>query len=221
MPEPIGRTGSTAARRSLRRPLRIGIDFDNTLISYDNVFLAAAVERKLLSDGFRGNKQAVRDAIRLMPGGEMNWQRLQGYVYGKGIGGAVMFDGVDAFLRGCRAAGHDVFIVSHKTEFGHEDRDRVNLREAALSWMAAHGFFALDVYAISRENVFFESSRAEKLKRIASLRCAYFIDDLEEVLTDPDFPPGVNRVLFSALGSSLHFSSCASWQRIAETVIDG
>jgi len=143
-----------------RMPMRIGIDFDNTLIGYDDVFLAAARARDLLSARFTGNKQAVRDAIRLLPDGELAWQRLQGYVYGKGIGGAVMFEGVDGFLRQCRAAGHGVFIVSHKTEHGHYDPSRVNLREAALGWMEAQGFFAPDIYAIQRENVFFESSRA-------------------------------------------------------------
>jgi hypothetical protein len=200
--------------------MRIGIDFDNTLIGYDDVFLAAARERGLLSFGFAGNKQAVRDAIRLLPDGELAWQHLQGYVYGTGNSGAVMFEGVDGFLRRCRAAGHGVFIVSHKTEYGHHDPSRVNLREAALGWMEAQGFFAPDIYAIPRENIFFEASRAEKLKRIAALKCAWFIDDLEEVLTDPDFPPGVTRMLFGASGSLPNLATCSSWRRIAEIVFD-
>jgi hypothetical protein len=201
--------------------MRIGIDFDNTLIGYDDVFLAAARERNLVSCEFVGNKQAVRDAIRLLPDGELAWQQLQGHVYGKGIGKAVMLEGADAFLRRCRAAGHGVFVVSHKTEYGHYDPDRVNLRAAAADWMEARGFFAPDKYAIPRRNVFFENSRAEKLRRIAALECAYFIDDLEEVLNDPDFPSGVKRVLFAGAGSSPSFAICPSWQRIAEVVLDG
>jgi hypothetical protein len=200
--------------------MRIGIDFDNTLIGYDEVFRAAARERGLLDSGFAGNKQALRDAIRLLPDGELTWQRLQGQVYGKEIGAAAMCEGADAFLRRCRAAGHVVFVVSHKTEFGHHDPDRVNLRKAALGWMEARGFFAPDMYAIPRENVFFESSRPEKLERIAALRCTCFIDDLEEVLIDPGFPPGVKRVLFGARDASPHFTACPSWQRIAEAVFD-
>jgi hypothetical protein len=200
--------------------MRIGIDFDNTLIDYDSVFLAAARKRDLLSSEFAGSKQAVRDAIRLLPDGELAWQQLQGYVYGKGIGGAVMYEGVDGFLRRCRTAGHGVFVVSHKTEYGHHDADRINLREAALGWMEARGFFAPDRYAIPQENVFFETSRPQKLRRIAALKCTYFIDDLEEVLTDPDFPPGVNRVLFGVTGSSPSLAICSTWQRIAEVVFD-
>jgi hypothetical protein len=201
--------------------MRIGIDFDNTLIGYDDVFLAAARERGLLGAAFAGNKQAVRDAIRLLPSGEQSWQQLQGYVYGKGIADAVLLEGVDTFLRRCRAAGHEVFVVSHKTQFGHHDPERVDLRAAALDWMEARGFFAPDGFAIPRENVFFELTRADKLARIAALECAYFIDDLAEVLTDPDFPPGVYRVLFGERGSSPGLVACATWQRIAQAVLDG
>jgi hypothetical protein len=201
--------------------MRIGIDFDNTLIGYDDVFLAAAQERNLVSSGFAGSKQAVRDAIRLLPDGELAWQQLQGHVYGKGIDRAVMFEGVDVFLSRCRAAGHSVFVVSHKTQYGHYDPDRVDLRAAAADWMEARGFFAPDKYAIPRENVFFESSRADKLRRIAALECGYFIDDLEEVLNDPDFPPGVKRVLFGCAGASERLAVCPSWRRIAEVVLDG
>jgi hypothetical protein len=213
--------GRDAARRLPGRPLRIGIDFDNTLISYDEVFLMTARERKLLGPGFSGNKRAIRDAIRLLSDGENAWQRLQGHVYGKGIGKAAMFEGADAFLRHCRTAGHEVFIVSHKTEFGHQDPDRINLREAALGWMEARGFFAPDTYGIGRDHVFFEGTRGEKLSRIAALRCAYFIDDLEEVLTDPGFPAGVNRILFGGADASPNLMACPTWQRVSEAIVDG
>ena len=196
--------------------LRIGIDFDNTLVAYDRVFLAEARQRKLLGAAFRGTKQAVRDAIRLLPDGELAWQRLQGYVYGRGIGDAVMFAGVDRFLRGCRRAGHAVFIVSHKTEYANHDPARVNLRGAALGWMEARGFFDPRKYAIPRDNVFFESTRADKLARIAALDCTHFVDDLIEVLGDPAFPPGVARVLFDAAAApTADMTVCASWRDIA------
>ena len=88
--------------------LRIGIDFDNTIITYDDVFRAAATASGLIAPGFSGNKQAVRDAIRLLPDGELAWQHLQGRVYGKGIGGAAMVRGrrvVPASLPGRRSNG--------------------------------------------------------------------------------------------------------------------
>jgi hypothetical protein len=197
--------GSRHLRARAARIKRIGIDFDNTLLGYDQAFLTKGLERKLLAEGFSGSKQAVRDAIRLLPGGEILWQELQGYVYGKGIGGAVIFDGVKAFLREAHAHGHSVFIVSHKTEFGHHDPERINLREVALSWIEAQGLFD-KAFGIARANIFFETTREEKLKRIAALGCTHFIDDLPEVLTDPGFPSGVERILF---GRSIPHDACA------------
>src|ERR1700687_4382776 len=128
----------------MRSSLRIGIDFDNTIISYDDVFRSVAKRCGLIDPEFSGSKQAVRDAIRLLPDGELAWQRLQGQVYGKGIAGAKMVPGVEAFLRHCRAEGCTVAVVSHKTEYGHFDPYRVNLRTAALDWMAGGGLVGAD-----------------------------------------------------------------------------
>ena len=91
--------------------------------------------------------------------------------------------------------GETVFIVSHKTEFGHFDTSGVNLRQAAREWMKTQGFFHHDEYGLSLENVYFEGTRAAKLDRIGALECTHFIDDLEEVLGDPAFPPQVKAYL--------------------------
>ena len=123
--------------KSAATELRIGIDFDNTIIAYDEVFCAEAKRCGLIDSDFIGSKQAVRDAIRLLPDGELAWQRLQGQVYGKGIVGGVVMPGVEAFLHRCKAERCEVAVVSHKTEFGHYDPDQVNLRKAAFDWMAA------------------------------------------------------------------------------------
>jgi hypothetical protein len=200
--------------------MRIGIDFDNTIITYDAVFRVVARRRGLIGAGFCGHgKQAIRDHIRLLPDGEIAWQRLQGQVYGKGIVEATMFPGVGSFLRRCRAQGLPVLIVSHKTEYGHYDPDRVDLRRAALDWMTEQGFFR--DFAVSTENVFFESTRADKLRRIAALSCTHFIDDLEEVLTDPAFPPGVTRILFAGGASQpavAPYVVCPTWHSVEEHI---
>ena len=82
---------------------------------------------------------------------------------------------------------------SHKTQFG-ERGPAVDLRAAAHHWLATHSI-SLDVY--------FEPTRAEKLARICALGCSIFIDDLVEVLADPAFPPGVERILFDPSGAHL------------------
>ena len=147
-------------------PKRIGIDFDNTIVAYDEVFCAMAKRFGLIDPTFVGTKQAVRDAIRLLPDGELEWQRLQGQVYSKGIVDAKMLVGFDAFLRRCHAEGCATMIVSHKTEYGHYDPDRINLREVARDWMAARGLLGGEG-GLPAANVYFESTRSEKLSRIA------------------------------------------------------
>ena len=202
-------------------PLRIGLDFDNTIITYDEVFCALAKRWGLIEDAFCGRKQALRDAVRLLPDGELAWQRLQGQVYGKGIAQAKIGAGVAEFLRRCRIEGCSVAIVSHKTEYGNYDPERVNLRKAALEWMMAADLF--DGHGIAPENVYFESTRNEKLARIAKLCLDYFIDDLEEVLSDPSFPASVKRILFadSQAPPAAPYISCSTWRDIERHIFDG
>jgi hypothetical protein len=202
---------------------RIGIDFDNTIICYDEVFLSAAKERGLLSPDFSGGKQGVRDAIRALPNGELAWQGLQGFVYGRGIAGATTFVGLDSFLKRARATGDELIIISHKTEHGHFDPDKVNLRQAALEWMRARGFFDPEGFGLAVENVYFETTRAEKLRRIAATRCKVFVDDLEEVLCDPEFPGAVERILLSdqpRTERAVPYKVCPNWHAIEEAVFE-
>jgi len=198
--------------------MRIGIDFDNTIIDYDRVFNLAACQQRLLDAGFAGSKREVRDAIRLLPDGEFAWQRLQGYVYGAGIGGATPFAGFDRFLCRCRDRGLPVFVVSHKTRYGHYDPARVDLRQAALGWMAEQGLLRGDG-ALRADRIFFEDDRANKLQRIASLGCTHFIDDLEEVFADPGFPAGVARILFATTRAACCDVHCPTWEAVTSTIL--
>jgi hypothetical protein len=201
--------------------MRIGLDFDNTIIRYDNVFRKVAQQRGLLPADFMGSKQQVRDAIRLLPEGELKWQVLQGNVYGTGIQGATPFAGVGDFLRRARSSGDTVVVVSHKTEFGHFDPDRVNLRQAAMQWMREQGFFTVQGFGLLPSNIHFASSRSEKLNRIGELACDVFVDDLAEVLADPAFPGSVRRILFSEhadRAGDLPYEIGHDWAAIEEMV---
>jgi hypothetical protein len=171
----------------------IGIDFDNTIISYDSLLFRLALEQDLIGTGTARNKKIIRDTIRGFPEGELLWQKLQARIYGHRISEAGFVDGVQEFLGLCGTGGIRLYIVSHKTEYSGVDEERVNLREAAMKWMESKGLFRT---ALRREDVFFESSRAEKCGRIRALGCTHFIDDLEEVFTEPAFPTGVEKILY-------------------------
>ncbi len=200
--------------------MRIGIDFDNTIARFDAVFIDTARRMGLVDDRFQGYKRKLRDTIRRMPDGEIKWQQLQGRVYGAGMPFAQLIEGVDAFLQRCRETGQTVFIVSHKTEYGHYDPQHVNLRKAAFDWMLAHGFFRNEGFGIGTKDVYFEASRDEKLRRIQTLECSVFIDDLEEVFLDPGFPRGVRRILLDESDNVLpaDIVRCRNWREVSKVM---
>jgi hypothetical protein len=202
--------------------LRIGLDFDNTLAGYDEVFRDAAVEAGLADAGFRGGKQDVRALCRARPNGETDWMRLQGRVYGALMPKARLIEGAAEFLARCHTMGARVFIVSHKTEYGHFDNDRINLRDAARNWMDANGFFDQTRFGLSHEHVFFENARAAKVARIARLACSHFVDDLEEVFCEPGFPESTRKILFTAGRTAAPgpFVAIPDWKSIAEIVLE-
>lgn len=193
--------------------MHIGLDFDNTVVTYDRLFHRAALERGLIAAGVPQRKREVRDAIRLLPGGEAAWTELQGVVYGRRMPEAEPAPGVEAFLSVCSAAGVRVSIISHKTEFPAIG-ERVSLRDAARAWLAAHGL--VDRHGIDPADVLFLGTIAEKLAAIAERACTHFVDDLVEVLGHPAFPPGVERILYAPPGREVPVGVRAfeSWEGI-------
>ena len=182
---------------SIPRNWVIGVDFDNTLVTYDALLKQVAIERGLLTPGVNYTKKEVRDHVRHLPNGEIEWQKLQAVVYGTRIGEAQLIEGVDTFFRQCRRADWQLYIVSHKTEFAGYDETGTSLRQAALDWMWAHRFFASDGLGLTPATVVFGATRQEKLDAIRQLGCTHFIDDLEETFLESGFPQDVEKILFA------------------------
>ncbi len=175
----------------------LGIDFDNTLVNYDDVFQKTAKRLGFITGSATLYKKNIRDAIRRLPEGEKKWQELQAYVYGRAMDEAVLIDGVQEFLQTCRRLGIPVYVVSHKTRFAVQDTNNIDLRQVALDWMVQKGFFEPEGLGLSIEQVFFESTRQDKVERVEKLSCTHFIDDLEETFLEESFPRSVNRILYS------------------------
>jgi hypothetical protein len=99
----------------------------------------------------------------------------------------------------------------------------VDLRQSALQWLESKGFFS--DFGLSRENVFFESTRAEKIQRIRDLRCTHFIDDLAQVFTRDDFPGKTKKLLFAPHGAPSNGAaasplSFATWRELHRFFFD-
>jgi hypothetical protein len=177
--------------------MRIGIDFDNTIVSYDVLFHKVARERDLVPPETPVNKIAVRDTLR-RAGREEVWTELQGYVYGARMDEAQAYPGVIEFLRWAEQAGHDLAIVSHKTKHPFLG-PQYDLHAAARAWVERH-LCENGSALIPAEQVFFELTKEEKLARIGNFHCGIFIDDLPEILQASDFPASTCRILFDPEG---------------------
>jgi hypothetical protein len=192
--------------------VRIGIDFDNTIVAYGALFSRTAIELGYLNAADAGGKTAVRDAVRRLPDGERKWRRLQAIAYGPKIADATLFPGVHAFLARARAAGAAVYLVSHISRFAAGDPGGVDLRVAATGWLRAHGLVGPDAFEESA--LFFEGTRAEKVARLAALACTHVIDDLAEVFSEPGFP-AAERLLFAPDGGPAGpWQAFASWDAL-------
>ena len=184
----------TAYGKEVRQLMQFGIDFDNTIVCYDEVFGCVAVELGLVPPEAATSKTAIRDHLRSL-GQEDRWTELQGTIYGPRIMDARPFPGVIEFFAACRAAGRPVAIVSHRTRVPYLG-ERHDLHAAARDWLARHGFHDPAGIGLPVERVFFEETKEAKLVRIAAVGCTHFIDDLPELLTHPLFPAHVRRILF-------------------------
>jgi hypothetical protein len=201
------------------RPLRIGIDFDNTIVCYDAAFHAAAVERELLDEVVAPTKGAVRDYLR-RTGREDAWTELQGYIYGPRITLAALFPGLVEFLAAARERGIETHIVSHKTRHPYLG-PRYDLHAAAREFLCEKGICD---GLIPSERVHFELTLPEKLSRIAALGCSHFIDDLPELLTEENFPPNVEKLLFDPNGqcaADARYERFTAWDELTERLLRG
>ena len=172
----------------------LGVDFDNTIVSYDQLFFRVAVEKGLVTGEFKESKTAVRDFLRRV-GKEQEWTEMQGYVYGARMMEALPFPGALECLARLAAFGIKILVISHKTRTPYLGPD-YDLHGAAWQWLEENGFFDRARIGLNREDISFELTKQAKLERISRLGCTHFIDDLPEFLSDPSFPASVSRILF-------------------------
>ena len=197
----------------------IGVDFDNTLVCYDQLFHKVALEQGLIPADLPQNKSEVRNYLRKI-GREDDWTEMQGVVYGARLNEAKAFPGARQFLRLASAIGTEVRIVSHKTRQPYRG-EPYDLHAAARGWLKR--YCVISSMGLKEEDAFFELTKADKLARIGACGCTHFIDDLPEFLAEPDFPSTTRKVLFDPnelYPDSADYLRCTSWEKIRESLLD-
>ena len=196
----------------MKPSLHVGVDFDNTLVCYDDLFQRVAREQGLVPAAVPASKEAVRDHLRAT-GHETEWTALQGLVYGPRLAEARPFAGALEVLHACAEAGVRVSIISHKTEFPAVG-PRWSLHAAARTWLAAHG--------LAGQEVFFEPTQDAKLARLVACGCTHLVDDLLEFLARPDMPADLTRLWFaptSAQPTPAGIARVRSWSEVSARLL--
>jgi hypothetical protein len=200
--------------------MRIGIDFDNTIVSYDALFHRLALEKNIIPQNLPASKVAVRDYLRATNKEEL-WTLMQGEVYGSRMGDAVAYPGFYNFAKKAQESGHQLFIISHKTKHPFAG-PKYDLHESAKDWvkknMPPNG-----IQFNENLDAFFEITKEAKISRISELNCDIFIDDLPEILAMPGFPEKIQKILFDSdrmhLSNHSQFTDVHSWQHIEDLII--
>lgn len=176
-----------------QRCRHLGIDFDNTIVSYDGVFHRVALERGCIPSSVGVSKVAVRDWLR-QTGKEEIWTEMQGHVYGARMRDADLYPGVREVLAAARDTGLVVSIVSHKTRYPFLG-EKHDLHAAARAWVEE--FLRDDAGPfVEPDRIFFETTKEAKWARIGAADVSHFVDDLPEILLSEHFPADVEKILF-------------------------
>lgn len=192
--------------------MRIGVDFDNTIVDYGGAFHAAAMERGLIGAELPKGKNSVRDFLN-NSGRKDDFTALQGYVYGTRMNLARPYPGFREFVATARMAEHNVFIVSHKTRFPLLG-PKYDMHAAARGFLAERELLS-DV-AVPSQHIFFEETKEQKINRAVALHVDVFIDDLPEILMMPGLSDRCRRILFTPQGLNADgtLEQCHSWDEI-------
>ena len=200
--------------------MKIGIDFDNTIVSYEELFYNIAREKKIIPYELPQKKTAVRNYLRSV-GQETQWTLMQGEVYGPHMSNAKPFPYVVEFMVKAEQAGHQIFIISHKTKYPFVG-PQYDLHATAKLWINTNLIFH-KAPLIDTNRIFYELTKEKKISRIQSLECDFFIDDLPEILLMPGFPDQTKKILFDPDFTNGNFdyrySIANSWLKIEELIL--
>ena len=183
----------------------IGIDLDNTIINYENIFYEIAKKRKITT-----SKKLAKNKLKkiIEKKSIKEWTNIQGKVYGDKIISAELFLGFKKFINFAKKNNIQLIIISHKTKYPIVGK-KVNLHDSAIKFLKKK--LDNNEFKINK-NLFFEETIDDKIKRITEKDCDYFIDDLKKIFLNKNFPNTTECLLFNDKNKDL--KSFINWDEI-------
>ena len=176
----------------------IGLDFDNTIVCYDEAIKQLAKEVPSLPPTTPKTKLGIRDFLREQDR-ETEWTEFQGKLYGPGMVDAQPFPAALEMIGAMQKAGHTTIIISHRSKHPYLG-PKYDLHESARQWIEKNLVIEGDAL-ISERDIHLNETKDAKVALVASLKCDVFIDDLVEILTHASFPPSTKKLWFSPGGT--------------------
>ena len=199
--------------------LKIGLDFDNTIINYENLFFELLKSEHFISaDTPLMSKTEVKKYLIGQDKNDLRWQALQAKAYGENINQATCFEGVFPFIKWAKQQGHQISIVSHKTETSNYDHS-VKLRYWATKWMEENKLIGVGPQQIDPSEIHFVNSVDEKISSITAMKFDLFVDDLPKIIEHHLFPKETLGILFAPSSfNSNTYLQVSSWPQLKNQV---
>ena len=193
----------------------IGIDFDNTIIKYDELFYKISLEKNLIPSNIIKDKNTIRNFLR-DHSKEDEWTLMQGEVYGERIKEAMPFPSMKRTILKLKSMNVPLKIISHKTKFPYLGPKK-NLHTAARGWLKRNEFFDSELN-FKNDDIFFETTKEKKVERIISSGCTHYIDDLPEILEM--IPSSIKKIYFSPLEDPKghNFTMISKWNQLLKVI---
>ena len=192
-----------------------GFDLDNTLIDYSE---AVKEYCKIKSVDTCSNIRILREKLGKNGSSDHEWQLAQGWLYTEGLRYAQPGFGSTALCNYLTQKGYHLYIVSHKTSYTPDFCGRIPLHDLATNWIKKS---AIANYFKKTDQIYYELTRELKIKRIRELSLNYFVDDLEEIFAEPEFPINTQGFLINKNKSQNSKVKCvANFKNIQEIIAD-
>lgn len=193
--------------------MKIGFDFDNTIVCYDQAINILS-KRLDLPEDLNRNKLSIRDYLRSQ-NRENEWTEFQGALYGPGMQHAKLYDFFVENAIALKIQQHELFIISHRSKYPYSG-EKHDLHKYARLWLK--NIFKTD-QLICDSNIFFLETLENKIRKIEELKIDVFIDDLVEVIKHEIFPSETKYILFDPYNKKPNFKNrISSWNSLMNHV---
>lgn len=193
-----------------------GFDLDNTLIDYSSAVKEFCKMNSLPPCNDIGMLKAM---LRKFGNSDYDWQLAQSWLYTSGLEFAQPGVGSIDLISYLSKEGYQLYVVSHKTSHTPKFCGQIPLHDLAINWIRKSG---LSDYFQDQQRIYFEPTRESKVRIIRNLSLDYFVDDLEEVFEEPNFPSHTKKFLIHKSESQNSTLKCViDFNSIREILANG